>query len=82
MPSERLEHTGNEDRPGQTTRPLDPAALMVEDAARMLDIPREWVQEDLEAGAPRNPDGTVNLIHYAAWLNKALQEEANSGEPA
>ncbi|WP_176014466.1 hypothetical protein [Victivallis sp. Marseille-Q1083] len=25
---------------------------------------------DVEAGAPQNPDGTFNLIQYAAWLAK------------
>jgi hypothetical protein len=28
----------------------------------------EMVRKDIEAGAPVNPDGTINLIHYAAWL--------------
>lgn len=23
---------------------------------------------DFAAGAPKNDDGTVNLLHYAAWL--------------
>lgn len=26
------------------------------------------VQQDIEAGAPKNPDGTVNFLHYVAWL--------------
>ncbi len=55
---------------------LDPKALALEDAAKMLGVKREWLEEDLEAGAPRNPDGTINLIHYAAWLNLQL-----AGEP-
>lgn len=28
----------------------------------------EAIQADLAAGAPSNPDGTLNLIEYAAWL--------------
>ncbi len=28
------------------------------------------VAADLEAGAPRNDDGTVNFLHYTAWLTK------------
>jgi len=28
----------------------------------------ETIQADIEAGAPVNDDGTVNLIEYAAWL--------------
>jgi len=26
------------------------------------------IKADVAAGAPTNPDGTVNLVHYAAWL--------------
>lgn len=26
------------------------------------------VKTDIVAGAPTNKDGTVNLLHYAAWL--------------
>lgn len=26
------------------------------------------VQKDIEAGAPTNPDGSVNFLHFAAWL--------------
>ena len=28
----------------------------------------EAIQADIDAGAPVNDDGTVNLIEYAAWL--------------
>lgn len=28
----------------------------------------EAVRADIENGAPVNPDGTVNLLEYAAWL--------------
>jgi hypothetical protein len=31
-------------------------------------ITEEMVRKDIEAGAPVNPDGTINLVHYAAWL--------------
>jgi len=80
---------------------LNPMALSAEDAAKTLGIPREWVEEDLAAGAPTNPacerseqtgreaegrvpkgcdgeaahnaDGTLNLVHYAAWLNLKMR---------
>jgi hypothetical protein len=26
------------------------------------------LQADIEAGAPTNPDGTINLVNYAVWL--------------
>lgn len=38
-------------------------------------ITAEMVGADLDAGAPKNTDGTVNLIHYAAWLAR----EADNG---
>lgn len=29
----------------------------------------EMLQPNLAAGAPGNADGTINLVHYAAWLD-------------
>jgi len=49
--------------------PLKPAALSVPDAARLLGLPPDLVQADIEEGAPVGPDGTINLVSYAAWLN-------------
>ena len=53
---------------------LNPAALAVADAATLLTkaggraVTEAMVRADLAAGAPANPDGTLNLVHYAAWL--------------
>ena len=58
--------------------PLDPNRLSVEQAAKLLSaaakvrVPAEQIAADLDAGAPRNPDGTINLVHYAAWLVKEM----------
>jgi len=58
--------------------PLDPQALRLADLARILSAlgPRpvtvEWLQADIEAGAPTNADGTMNLVHYVAWLVKEM----------
>ena len=58
--------------------PVDPNRLSVEQAAKLLSaaakvrVPVEQIVADLEAGAPQNPDGTVNLMHYAAWLVKEM----------
>jgi hypothetical protein len=59
------------------TRPaLDPTALPLGAAARLLAkvgaaaITEEMLQQDVTSGAPRNGDGTLNLVHYAAWLVK------------
>ena len=49
-------------------------ALSLTDAATVLskaggrDVTEDMIREDLAAGAPLNPDGTLNLIHYGAWL--------------
>lgn len=59
-------------------RPLDPNRLTVEQAAKLLSaaakirVPVEQIAEDLAAGAPRNSDGTINLMHYAAWMVKEM----------
>jgi hypothetical protein len=59
-------------------QPVDPNRLTPEQAAKLLSaaakirIPLEQITEDIEAGAPRNTDGTLNLVHYAAWIVKEL----------
>ena len=57
-----------EGRPG----PANPAALTVEQLARMLGIDTDKVDEHIADGAPTGPDGRINLVHYAAWLNKEM----------
>ena len=58
--------------------PLDPNRLTPEQAAKLLSaaakvrVPVEQVAADLEAGAPQNSDGTMNLVQYAAWLVKEM----------
>lgn len=58
--------------------PLSPTALRLPDAARLLSraggqtLTVEMLEADIAAGAPTNPDGTLNLVHYAAWLVKEL----------
>ena len=51
---------------------VNPVALTIEQLARMLAVPAEKVRDHVEAGAPVAADGTVNLVHYAAWLNREL----------
>jgi len=61
---------------------LNPAALSVADAARVLSrvgstpVTEAMLRADLNAGAPANADGTINLVHYTAWLVK----EAGRGD--
>ena len=61
----------------QTSPPLNPNALSVADAARLLAkasgerITEAMLQADLAAGAPTSPNA-INLVHYAAWLVKEM----------
>lgn len=41
-------------------------------------LTEDMLVEDLEAGAPTNPDGTINLVHYAAWLVKQMGKRPDS----
>ena len=56
--------------PDTTTIPdvADPTALRPEDLARMLQVDEPAIRAHLDAGAPTDPDGTLNLAHYVAWL--------------
>ncbi len=57
---------------------LNPAALPLADAARLLSaaggqrITLDMLEADRAAGAPANVDGTLNLVHYAAWLVREM----------
>ena len=43
-------------------------------------ISAETLAADFESGAPRNEDGTVNLIEFAAWLVKGDDGNADQSE--
>jgi hypothetical protein len=59
-------------------KPQRLAALAVGELCRLLEraggreVSEARVRADLEAGAPANPDGTIHLVHYAAWLAREL----------
>lgn len=36
----------------------------------------DTIKEDIAAGAPVNPDGTLHLIHYLAWLIRETKHGA------
>ncbi len=56
---------------------VDPTKLSVSQLSKLLSnayrqrVPEEQIRADIEAGAPTNVDGTINLVVYTAWL---LQE--------
>ncbi len=64
--------------PAQGMSRLNPAALGVADAARVLSriggkpVTDAMLRADIDAGAPTNANGTINLVHYAAWLVKEM----------
>jgi hypothetical protein len=62
------------DNPEETPQgPLNPNALTLADASRMLTklcgqaFPVEMFEDDQAAGAPANPDATINVVHLTAW---------------
>jgi hypothetical protein len=56
------------------TARLNPTALLVADAARLLSaaggqaVTVEMLQADIAADVPANADSILNLLHYATWL--------------
>ena len=43
-------------------------------------ISAELLTADFAAGAPRNEDGTINLVEFAAWIVKGDEANANQSE--
>jgi hypothetical protein len=66
------------DDPGKL--PLSPTALALPDAARLLSkiggqpVTVDMLTADRAEGAPTNPDGTLNVVHYTAWLVRQLAQ--------
>ena len=54
------------------TAAINPAGLTAEEAGRLLSLPVEKVREHVARGLPTGPDGRINLVQYAAWLNKEM----------
>jgi len=62
-------HANNPEQPA-----LKLTHLSLENAAKILStameriVPVGVIQAHVDAGAPQNADGTLNLVEYAAWL--------------
>ena len=52
---------------------VSPAALAVAQAARLLGVAEQTIRDHVAAGAPAAANGTINLVQYAAWLNRELK---------
>ena len=57
---------------------VNPNALRINEAAKLLTkaggriVSEKMLRDDIDAGAPTNQDGTLNLVHYAAWVVKQM----------
>lgn len=65
---------------------LNPAAMSPDDAALVLarlgahTVTASMIRADIDAGAPTNVDGSINLVHYAAWLVQQMSTGGGRGE--
>ena len=63
---------------------LNPAAMTVKDAAKLLTraggvrITEAQIHTDIDDGAPTNANGTINPVHYAAWLVREMATGGNT----
>ena len=59
-----------------TKNKLNITALPIPDLVKIMRnagsryVSEDAISKDINSGAPVNPDGTMNLVHYAAWLVK------------
>ena len=64
-------------------KPLDPKSMTLSDAARVLaasgsqHATAEALQSDIDTGMPTSPDGTLDLVVYAAWLAKEISRRGD-----
>jgi len=69
--------------PERPSAGLKITALTLNDAATVLgrasgrSVTIDVLRAHVKSGAPINPDGTLNLITYAAWLVKSLKESSH-----
>ena len=73
----------NEKTTGISDSGLRLTALSIDQTAKILStaggrrITEDMVRADIEDGAPTNPDGTVNLVHYSSWLVKEISVDGD-----
>ena len=60
---------------------LSPTSLKVDDLGQLLSkvsdqkVTAAMIHAILGTGAPVNADGTINLVHFAAWLVKDMADQ-------
>jgi len=60
-------HRGHD---GGDAHDANAARLLSRAGGRLVTL--DLLQADIHGGAPVNPDGTLNLVHYAAWPVKEM----------
>lgn len=63
--------------PKLTALKPDMVVTILKQAGSRLVTP-ELVTEDLTAGAPVNPDGTINFIEFMAWLAREGNNDSSN----
>jgi len=62
------------------TPKLNPMSLSITDAAKLLSkaggkaVTEDEVKQAIDAGAPVDASGNINLLHLGAWLNSQLTD--------
>lgn len=65
--------------PNLTALPVDQVAKLLRHAgSEHLTV--DAIRADIAAGAPTNPDGTMNLVVYGAWLVRELARRGAARE--
>ncbi len=54
--------------------PASPTAMTPEQLGHLLQIPPETIYKHLAEGAPAD-NGRINIIHYAAWLLRQVEQK-------
>jgi len=65
--------------PNLTALPLDQVASLLRHAGSEH-LSAEAIRTDIAAGAPTNPDGTLNLVLYGSWLVRELARRGAARE--
>ncbi len=63
--------SGEVTAPRLSALPIEQVAALLKHAGSQI-TDEERIHADIAAGAPVNPDGTMNLVAYGAWLVREL----------
>ena len=67
------------------TGQINPLAMSLAQAARILSavgvgkVTEGVLRKHIAGGAPTNPDGSVSIVDYGAWLNQQMNRQDHDG---